>query len=132
MPERDNSVSVTIGVSLMISSFRYTVITWLDQTLQGDVYISAPTSGATQPTTNIDPAIIEKIYSWPGVKRIDVLRATTVDSPSGLIQVAATDNPDIAKERIFLPSTDNSELITERMENGAVLVSEPLANKHPQ
>jgi putative ABC transport system permease protein len=58
-----------------------------------------------------------------------MLRATSVDSPSGFIQVAATDNPDIAKERIFLTSTDNPELITERMENGAVLVSEPLANR---
>ena len=123
------TVSVTIGVSLMISSFRYTVITWLDQTLQGDVYISAPTPGATQPTTNIDPVILGKIYSWPGVKRVDVLRATTVDSPSGLVHVAATDNPDIAMERVFLSSTANPELITKRMENGAVLVSEPLANR---
>ena len=36
------AVSVTIGVSLMIGSFRSTVVTWLDQVLQGDVYVSAP------------------------------------------------------------------------------------------
>jgi putative ABC transport system permease protein len=35
------AVSVTIGVSLMIDSFRATVINWLDLTLRADVYISA-------------------------------------------------------------------------------------------
>ncbi len=30
------AVSVTIGVSLMVSSFRYTVVAWLAQTVQGD------------------------------------------------------------------------------------------------
>lgn len=123
------AVSVTIGVSLMISSFRYTVITWLDQTLQGDIYISAPARGATQPTTNINPAILNKIHNWPGINRVDVLRSTNVDSPFGLIHVAATDNPEIAKERIFLDSSTKPEVITKNIENGAVLVSEPLSNR---
>jgi putative ABC transport system permease protein len=123
------AVSVTIGVSLMISSFRYTVITWLDQTLQGDIYISAPARGATQPTTNINPAILEKINKLPGIRRVDVLRSTNVDSPFGPIHVAATDNPDIAKERIFLSSNAKPESITNSIKNGAVLISEPLANR---
>ncbi len=42
------AVSVTIGVSLMVGSFRYTVVAWLSQTVQGDVYISPPSATATQ------------------------------------------------------------------------------------
>jgi putative ABC transport system permease protein len=42
------AVAVIIGVSLMIDSFRYTVIVWLEQTLQGDVYISVPSFNATR------------------------------------------------------------------------------------
>ncbi len=49
------AVSVTIGVSLMVSSFRYTVINWLEQTLQGDIYISAPGLTASQPSTPLNP-----------------------------------------------------------------------------
>ena len=36
------AVAVIIGVALMIDSFRYTVVVWLEQTLQGDVYVSVP------------------------------------------------------------------------------------------
>ena len=34
------AVSVTIGVQVMISSFRTTVTLWLEQTMRGDIYIS--------------------------------------------------------------------------------------------
>jgi putative ABC transport system permease protein len=36
------AVSVTIGVQVIISSFRITVVLWLEQTLQGGIYLSAP------------------------------------------------------------------------------------------
>ena len=55
------AVSVTIGVSLMVGSFRYTVISWLAQTLQGDIYISAPSVPAAQTSTPLDPAILQTI-----------------------------------------------------------------------
>ena len=51
------AVSVTIGVSLMVGSFRHTVQAWLAQTLQGDVYISAPSLNANQSAATIDPAL---------------------------------------------------------------------------
>ncbi|MBI4632082.1 MAG: FtsX-like permease family protein, partial [Chloroflexi bacterium] len=41
------AVSVTIGVSLMIDSFRATVINWLDLTLRADVYVSAGARAAS-------------------------------------------------------------------------------------
>ena len=50
------AVSVTIGVSLMVGSFRYTVVAWLSQTVQGDVYISPPSATASSNTGTIDPA----------------------------------------------------------------------------
>ncbi len=36
------AVSVTVGVGLMVGSFRTTVVSWLGQTLWGDVYVSPP------------------------------------------------------------------------------------------
>ena len=53
------AVAVTVGVTLMINSFRYTVNIWLAQTLQGDVYITAPNFSATASTTPIDPAAVQ-------------------------------------------------------------------------
>ena len=42
------AVSVTIGVGLMVGSFRTTVVSWLGQTLWGDLYVSAPSLTATR------------------------------------------------------------------------------------
>src|SRR5690606_32782635 len=44
------AVSVIVGVSVMISSFRLTVSQWLSDSLQADVYASPPSLTASQNT----------------------------------------------------------------------------------
>jgi putative ABC transport system permease protein len=123
------AVSVTIGVSLMVSSFRHTVQTWLGETLQGDVYISAPSLTANASSAQIDPQVVQTVRNWPGVGRADVLRSATVDSPQGPIHVAATDNPSIMNERLFKSTIGPAATLEQRFLNGGVLVSEPFANR---
>jgi putative ABC transport system permease protein len=121
------AVSVTIGVSLMIDSFRSTVVTWLDQVLQGDVYVSAPSRTSTQATTPLDPAVLPLVEAWPGVERVDLLRTATVESPAGPVSVFGVYNPNFG-DRPFLPNDLSAEEIWAAMEEGAVVVSEPYAN----
>lgn len=123
------AVAVTIGVSLMVTTFRHTVVLWLSQTLQGDVYISVPGGTAATPSLPIDPAVIDELRGWPGVARVDTLRATTLDSPDGGIDVAAVDNPDDPDEQIYYATDLPQEMILGAMREGAVLVSEPLARR---
>jgi putative ABC transport system permease protein len=123
------AVSVTIGVSLMVSSFRYTVVAWLAQTVQGDVYISPPSATATANSATIDPAADAIVRGWPGVARVDTLRSVTVDSPDGPVQLAAVDNPGLGDERIFLAADGTPEQVWAAMQAGAVIVSEPYANR---
>lgn len=123
------AVSVIIGVSLMVNSFRFTVTTWLSETLQGDIYISAPSLTATTPTESVDPRVLEIAENWPGVARVNVLRAATVSSPSGDVQVAATDNDLIGFERIFQAADVPPEAVWDAMVKGAVVVSEPFAER---
>ena len=123
------AVSVTIGVSLMVGSFRHTVVAWLSETLQGDIYISAPSQTATSSSATIDPSVVKIIQNWPGVARADVLRSATVDSTQGPVHIAATNNFTIAQERVFLAKEGPPDTIWQRMQQGAVLVSEPFANR---
>lgn len=123
------AISVTIGVSLMVSSFRYTVIAWLEQTLQGDIYLSAPGLTATTPSGDIQEGIITLVSNLPEVARTDLLRAITVDSPFGAQQIAAINNPTIANERKFINLSLNESQVWDEMQKGAVLVSEPLINR---
>lgn len=61
------AISATIGVSIMISSFRLSVQDWLSWLLRADVYISMADG---DPAPGIDPELLEKIRKLPGVDRI--------------------------------------------------------------
>ena len=61
------SVSVIVGVSIMIGSFRGTVIQWLDQTLQADIYVTPPSTSANRVLGKIDPSIVAELKRWPGL-----------------------------------------------------------------
>jgi putative ABC transport system permease protein len=123
------AVAVTIGVGLMIDSFRATVVLWLGQTLQSDVYISVPSFNATRASSAIDPQAVEIVNSWPGVERVDTLRSISADTPVGPANLAATDNPDLGSERMFASLSVKKNEVWPAMQAGAVIVSEPLANR---
>lgn len=123
------AVAVTIGVTLMINSFRYTVGVWLEQTLQGDIYISAPSFAANQSLVEIDPEVYPQVAAWPGIERVDLLRSTRVNSEFGEIQLSATQNPEIGFERSFKKIEIQRGNVYAEMESGGVLVTEPLANR---
>src|SRR6266545_2180414 len=63
------AISVTIGVGLMVGSFRQTVIQWLDQTLRADVYVSAPGFSGTRTDARMPPELVRQLSSAPGVER---------------------------------------------------------------
>jgi putative ABC transport system permease protein len=123
------AVSVTIGVSLMISSFRYTVESWLTESLQGDIYISAPGQIATQPGGVLNPEIVQLANRTPGVDEVAQLRAVTVDSPAGPIHMTAIDHP-VRDPRLFLASVGSPEVIWQQMQQGSLIISEPFANRY--
>lgn len=123
------AVAVTIGVSLMIDSFRFTVTQWLEQTLQSDVYISVPGFNANSSLLPIDPSVIEQLEKRDDIERIDTLRATRVVSQVGEVNLSATFNPQIGAERIFREAIGGADQITLAMQQGGVIISEPLANR---
>ncbi len=123
------AVSVTIGVGLMVRSFRTTVIEWLGQTLWGDVYVSAPALTATRSPQPLDPRVLQIIETWPGARRWDVLRSTDAPSPNGPIAITAVSDEDFTAPRIFVSTNGTREQVRAAVRKGAVLASEPLANR---
>lgn len=123
------AISVSIGVGLMVGSFRATVVAWLDQTLSGDIYISAPSQTATSTSAPVLPEALAVLSSHPAVQTTLTLRAARVDSPNGMLQVAASSNPEVGHERSYVTLATPLEQLPQAMSDGAVLVSEPLANR---
>ncbi len=123
------AVAVTIGISIMIDSFRHTVILWLEETLQSDIYISAPIYTATTPSAAMNPALLERLEAWPGVAGVVFQRTTSVQARSGPVNLTATQNPRVGMERRFLALEGARSEVWPRLQAGEVLLSEPLANR---
>ncbi|MEM9218217.1 MAG: FtsX-like permease family protein, partial [Cyanobacteria bacterium P01_F01_bin.150] len=73
------AVSVIVGVSVMVGSFRTTVVQWLDQTLQADIFVTPPSTTANRVFGSIDPSVVEDAYSWPEIDHFVTYNDTDVD-----------------------------------------------------
>ncbi len=121
------AVAVSIGVGLMIGSFRSTVDKWLRTSLQGDIYITAPTFISNQPTLPINSAVLPALKSYPEITSFYLLKINYIESSNGEIQVAATDNDQLPYERLYKSVSLPESEIWPAMENGSVLITESLA-----
>lgn len=122
------AVSVIVGVSGMISSFRNTIGDWLSTTLVNDIYISPPLLTSNQATVNLDPAITDLILNVEGVQAITTTRTVSVSSPD------YPDLPDIHLQALSIdPATsrrfvwNNADNYHQALRDGGLVVSESFA-----
>lgn len=128
------AVSVTIGVGLMVGSFRQTVIQWLDATLRADIYVSAPGQSATRVDSILPPDLFQRFQDVPGVASIRRYRNVEADTPNGPVIVIGTDVDPQRDRAAYQFAEGDPAAIWPGFEAGDVLVSEPLAyrrNLHP-
>ncbi len=76
------AVSATIGVSVMVDSFRGSVDKWLQQTLQADVYAGVQRG-------SLDPALLADIAALDGVEAFSTSRRVQLEDAGGRTQLIA-------------------------------------------
>lgn len=124
------ALSVTVGVDLMVRSFRGTVTQWLDYALPADLYLSVSTAPARRfspGSSTLDQATIDAIADLDQVSAINLLRhfSTVVDNES-VGAVALELSPD--SHRAFAFRRGDPTATWRRIEAGeAVMISESLA-----
>lgn len=123
------AVAVTIGGSLMVSSFRSSVVDWMQVILSNDIYGSVAGANLSEPMDAIDPQALEQVQAWPGIEAVHVLRNVQVDSPYGPILIAANNNPNDGNEQVYFEAEGSGSQVWEAVQDGAVIISEPLANR---
>ncbi len=124
------ALSVTIGVGLMIESFRGTVENWLDLTLRADVYVGPPAAGGTRPTGSIDPAWEERMAEIEGVQTVESFHGVTVASEFGPIQLSVVDSSRQRDAGVYRFASGTPSEVWEKVRQGAVIVSEPFAYRY--
>jgi putative ABC transport system permease protein len=122
------AVSVIVGVGVMVSSFRTTLVGWLEHTLAADVYVSPVTARGVAPTLAVSPAQVDAVRNLPGVLRTRSIRAVSVETDDGTTMVLAVEHeaPDNDAYRL---RDGNPAAAWEAFDSGAVIASEPYAER---
>ncbi|HLF01528.1 MAG TPA: FtsX-like permease family protein [Anaerolineales bacterium] len=125
------AVSVTIGVSLMIDSFRATVTNWLDLTLVADIYLSAPSAGGVRNSSVVAADLPQRVAAVPGVAVVETVRGVGIDSEFGPVHLVVADTQRRRSASLYRFAEGDPEEIWDRMNREeVVIVSEPFAYRH--
>jgi len=121
------AVSVTVGLGVMIQSFRGTLERWLDGTLRADIYVSLPGTTASRASGTLWPETIDAFVSHPGVVGHSTYRGVDILEERGGYRLVALDL-DPRGEEVFDFLDGDAERIMPRFRAGeGVIASEPFA-----
>jgi putative ABC transport system permease protein len=121
------AVSVTIGVSVMIQSFRSTVVNWLGLTLPADIYLAAPGPGGARRAPALSADVLARVAAVPGVAEVEAFRLVEVASPEGAVHLSVADPRRERGADLYRFAEGTPAETWARVKEGAVLVSEPFA-----
>ncbi len=111
------AISVTVGVGVMVGSFRGTVIVWLQESLPGDIQLTAAT-GEISDSLEAEVASVAGIFAT----HHSVLRE--IESSFGPVRLGVNDLP--AAEKFYMQSVDTGGFT--RFDAGeGVFISEPVS-----
>ena len=123
------AISATIGIAVMVSSFRTSLDAWLTRTLRADIYITAPGPGFSRPERSIESALVTRLVSIPGIAEYSAGRRVSVDSGSGPILLDVLEPATHSLEAITLVAGQPQE-VWRAFGSGALLVSESFAYRN--
>lgn len=123
------AVAATVGVGMMVDSFRFTVESWLETQLEADIYVQLPGGLTQQSDASLDPQLIELLRMAPGITSSRTVRRQDVESQFGLDRLVVLDPQEGAS-----PSTRLKKQAPEFWDRfsreAAVKVSEAYAYRH--
>lgn len=125
------AVSATFGVDIMIGSFRTTVDHWLASTLRSDIYISAPSTVATQQSRRLNDRTRQIVSETPGIAAISSGVVVDAITEQGAVDMLVL-TPHNGSYQGFELLNDETEKSWDRWHKpaeNAVMISEPLATK---
>lgn len=118
-------VAMVVSVAIMISSFKRTVYTWVDQTVQGDLIVSAtdPASGVAM--VSLPESLARELTSLEGVLEVDALRSLSIPYQDRQVILNVADIDVFARhtEYPFLEG-DRQEVFAEVINQDSIIVSE--------
>ena len=142
------AVSVIIGVGVMIGSFRLTVVRWLEDVLQADIYVSPANMLNSQ--ASLTPDWVERLATLPDITRSATTRnvevaawvapayisPTSEETITGQVnpqsaiplQLVALSNDLAGERRRYRAAIGDSATTWQALQAGDIFINEPMAN----
>jgi putative ABC transport system permease protein len=125
------ALAMMVAIAIMIGSFRETVVYWVSQTLQADLYMSTARRSSLDGHSTISPALEQIVRSTPGVEAVDPFRSVNLVYDGRLTVLGAGDFSVLRTRRRLLYKEPSDPAAAAQRAAGpdAVLVSEAFAIK---
>ncbi len=122
------AVATTVGIGIMVGSFRVSVENWLEQFLRADYYLSAPASAGSETGVGLSRELVAAVSALPGVEAVSHVRHVELTTGEGVSRIAAFQlNPRAEQGFVFLQRLDREGFWNTFRGGDGVFVSEPYA-----
>ncbi len=127
------TVSMMLGVTLLIGSFRQTLVTWLDVTIRADIYVTTESWVRAGNEAFLDSMVLADLAATPGIAALETQRRLPVQTADGrhniwLSGVSFQDSPTIPLgSRLPLYRGDPDTVAAQLLQGEVVIIGEPLA-----
>lgn len=123
------AIAATIGVGTMISSFRATVVSWLQSGLNADLYITAPSLISRWNDNLLPDSLLKNYRQIEGVREINYFRDFRIFQDDVGYQIFASHLSPVSYNSLKFKSGNKEDAYKKLMEGG-VIVTEPFAFKN--
>jgi len=124
------AIATTIGVSVMIDSFRGSVIAWLDNTLTADIFITTPGINTSRSKGHLPDVWVERFKSMPEIRDVTVVRNVQLQAPKGITELNVLKISNTLFSMFDIKEGNYLSALQGFFEEDGLLVSEPYAYKH--
>ncbi len=128
------AVSVIVGVTVMVGSFRITVQDWLADTLRADIFISQPDTSGDLTGIPISRDVIDEIEAVGGIAQVTYVRAVFVLSPDYdepvQLNAVMSDITEGRRKVIVGLELSSAEMVQQLLATDGVMLTEVFASRY--
>jgi len=121
------AVCLLVGITLLVESFRETLVRWVDRSLTADVFVTATVGARSGPDATLSAQLVERLAGRPDVEGVGPLRRLALDVEGRRVAVVGVDlSRPAARQRLALLS--DGDVVGRAMRERGILIGEPLSS----
>ncbi|MEJ2471798.1 MAG: FtsX-like permease family protein [Desulfuromonadales bacterium] len=121
------AVAATVGVGIMINSFRSTVDKWLQSYLQADIYVTTSSSTFGPGRTPLNKDFLRLVNNIDGIETLTKARHLSLQTEQGINELFVAEIPRKSFESYWFLDGSSEEIYQDFTSTKSVIVSEPYA-----